>query len=502
MSDTSLLHPSDVHQDLLKVSQYTHVFRYPDGLRLAYNSLSGSVMNLKDEIGGEVATALEERAGDFEYPLYKDALIEAGFLVDADVSELNVIREIWQKGRRKKSNIMLTILPTLSCNFDCPYCFERHTKGLMPAEVQDALVKFTKSYLLPGSEEMSIDWFGGEPLAGISVIESLTARFREICEQRRLPPPTGSITTNGYLLNPEMYKRLIALGIASAQITLDGPAVIHNRRRPLLGGAPTFDKIVRNIKDAPKDFSVGIRINVDGGNKDYVFELIAQLYLEGIIPQTSVYLGMIESFSEECRSSDGSFLGSAEFANLKIDLNRRCESAGIPWRFDESPRLVAFGYCIVDQPKGFVVQPDGKLLKCWAEAGNSTGRPVADLMRETTWSPLFAKPAIKQKSLTGRREAKNPLVVLNGLSAGLSAEVNPLSSLQSRDPFDDEECCECSLLPACMGGCPAMRETLRHQGVKRCPPLRYSLREEVLALYLRQQCGVDETATSRRLQSI
>lgn len=442
----------------VKVSRYTRVFHYPDGLALAYNTLTGRLVDLSGDDGQRIAAALADggSAGAADRHAAtardRDALVEMGFLVEQDVEEVRVVREIWRRGQRKKgASAMLTILPTLSCNFDCPYCFERHIKGTMSAEVQDALVRFTETRLLPRTNGLSIEWFGGEPLVGLAAIESLTERFRAICARKKLPAPTASVTTNGYLLSPKMYAKLLALGITSAQVTLDGPPDIHNRRRPLAGGRPSFDKVIANIKNAPDGFSISIRINVDAGNKDHVFDLLELLHREGILAREMAYIAKVESFSQECRSSEGVFLSSQEYAQFKYDLMLRCRRAGIPWASDDAPRLVAYGFCIVDQPKGFVVQPDGKLLKCWAEAGNATGFPVAHLLQEETWRHLAVSP------------------------------------LQSRDPFDDEECLDCSLLPACMGGCPRIRENLRHRGEKRCPPLRYSLANEVLALYRREK---------------
>jgi len=501
---------ADDHNDQ-KVSQYAHVFRYPDGLTLAYNSLSGNLISLGGEAGCRVASALnEKRVPDQEGSAYYQELTDGSFLVEKDINELNVVKEIWRKGQRKQSDVMLTILPTLSCNFECPYCFERHTKGLMAIAVQDALAAFSSQFLLPKSNSVSIDWFGGEPLIGLSVIERVSKRFLDLCIANGLANPVGSITTNGYLLNEDMYGTLMELGITSAQITLDGPPKIHNLRRPLVAGKPTFDRIIQNILCVPETFSLSVRINVDSGNCQHIFELVEILHNAGVIPRVSVYAGMVESFSEECRSSAGAFLTPQEFALFKSDLNRRCESVGIPWMCRETPRLTAYGYCIVDQPKGFVVQPDGKLLKCWAEAGNATARPVADLLQENTWAPLFAKRTNHRRGVpvnTGRRDgARSDFVPIGNLLEGSSATgsdiVRPVSPLQSRDPFDDEECCQCSLLPVCMGGCPTVRESERRLGQKRCPPLRYSLPEEVRNLYMLRTASVGNALQTRRLQSI
>lgn len=45
----------------------------------------------------------------------------------------------------------------------------------------------------------------------------------------------------------KIAERLRDLGVSRAQITLDGTAEHHNRRRFRKGGAATFDRIVQNI---------------------------------------------------------------------------------------------------------------------------------------------------------------------------------------------------------------------------------------------------------------
>ena len=144
---------------------------------------------------------------------------------------------------------------------------------------------------------------------------------------------------------------------------------------------------------------------------------------------------------------DIDFLTSKQFEQVRNELMKRCQKAGIPWFSMIHLGLMAYRFCIVYQPKDFVVQPDGKLLKCWGEAGNDTGAPVAHLLNEESWKHISR------------------------------------SSLQCRNPFEDEECCQCKVLPVCMGGCPRIRENHIEQGIKLCPTLRYSLADEVRALY-------------------
>ena len=442
----------------IKPSRYNHLFSYSDGLRLAYNSLAGSILKLDGDNGRKIETMLSGNNNVIcPDEMLRKTLIDLKFLVDDDVNELNIVKYIFKSSSSIEKPIMLTILPTLGCNFGCNYCFERHIKGLMSKDVQDALVRFVISKLLPKSNSLSIEWFGGEPLLGISVIENLSEKLKEACLKFGTNILPGSIITNGYLLDDKMSCKLINLGITSAQITLDGTPEIHNRRRPLVTGKGSFEKIIENIKSVFDNLKIIIRINVDAHNKDCIFDLLNLLYNENLIPKVKPYVARVESYSEECRSSEGDFLTSEQFVEFQNDLQRRCMDVGIPWFSNSTPRLNACGFCIVDNVNAFVIEPNGKLLKCWAEAGNNKGTEIAHLLREETWNSFAISP------------------------------------LQNRDPFDDEECCDCKILPACMGGCPRTRENHRLQGYKECPPMRYSLSEDVRNLYNR---------TNSRLQNI
>jgi uncharacterized protein len=431
----------------LKSSRYNHFFSYPDGLRLAYNSLSGSILKLNDDMGNEIEAALSGNNRIICQDEILKMLIDLKFLVDDDVNELNIVKYIFKSSTLIEKPIMLTILPTIGCNFGCNYCFEKHIRGLMNSDVQDALLRFVISKLLPKGNSLSIEWFGGEPLLGISVIENLSKRLKDACLESEVQMLPANIITNGYLLDDKMSHRLVNLGITSAQITLDGTPEIHNRRRPLVNGKGSFEKIIENLRNVPDELKIVIRINVDAHNKDCIFDLLSYLCDENLVPRAKPYIARVESYSEECRSSEGDFLSSEQFVEFQNELKSRCMQVGIPWFSSGKPRLNACGFCIVDNINAFVVEPNGKLLKCWAEAGNSSGTEIGHLLKEETWDNLDISP------------------------------------LQRRDPFDDEECCNCKILPACMGGCPKTRENHRLLGYKECPPLRYSLAEDIRNLY-------------------
>lgn len=58
-----------------------------------------------------------------------DYLKENGFLVNADFDEVAFLKYYNYKVRFAEDYLSLTIAPTLSCNFDCPYYFENKRGG-------------------------------------------------------------------------------------------------------------------------------------------------------------------------------------------------------------------------------------------------------------------------------------------------------------------------------------------------------------------------------------
>ena len=50
----------------------------------------------------------------------------------------------------------------------------------------------------------------------------------------------ADIVTNGYLFDEATCQRLADHSVDAAQITLDGPPEVHDRRRPLASGQGTF----------------------------------------------------------------------------------------------------------------------------------------------------------------------------------------------------------------------------------------------------------------------
>jgi uncharacterized protein len=75
----------------------------------------------------------------------------------------------------------------------------------------------------------------------------------------------------------------------SAQITLDGPPDVHDRRRPLASGRGTFDTLLANITAMAGILDVQVRVNLDADNAGGCPRLLNILATAGLAGRISAY---------------------------------------------------------------------------------------------------------------------------------------------------------------------------------------------------------------------
>lgn len=277
---------------------------------IAYNSFSNALALLS---GDEYATfqrlSLNQPTTVSEDLL--EALRKGSFLVDDNVDELSLVRYRMNRARYFSYALGLTIAPTASCNFKCVYCYEKNNMqgGMMSKVAQDNLVKMVRSYA-QYVKKLDITWYGGEPLLALDIIESLTAEFVKICDEFSLEY-SASIITNGYLLTPDVAKRLTSCRIHSCQITLDGDRDTHNMQRPHKDGSGTFDVIIQNLKASSLLLTnIALRVNVSPSTPN-AYTAVKKLVKEEGIVNAKVYSSPILD-SNGCYS-DGDIFTNESF---------------------------------------------------------------------------------------------------------------------------------------------------------------------------------------------
>lgn len=135
------------------------------------------------------------------------------------------------------------------CNLRCTYCFGENydqEKKLMSHEVADRSVDF----LIKHSEnqnDLSLSFFGGEPLLNFSVIEH-TVLYAQEEGKKQGKNFRFHLTTNGTLLSTTIIDFLVKNKF-SLIISLDGPREVNDSMRPFAGGKGSYDVICRNIRE-------------------------------------------------------------------------------------------------------------------------------------------------------------------------------------------------------------------------------------------------------------
>lgn len=411
-----------------KRSRYTRLVAL-DGGGVIYNTRSGAVVRLGDAAFAR-CDALLDRCDDGD-PLFPH-LVAGELVVESNRDELAELEAVFEEARRQ-SLFLLTIFPTFACNLACDYCFVATKRGRLTRGQQEELLAFVAAqFERNGSEVLSVDWLGGEPLLALDTIAFLSAGFRNECERRHASYSAQAIT-NGTMLTSAAVGTLLDAGVERLQITLDGTRAVHDARRPWKGnGRSSFEAILDGIERAIGRFLIRLRINVDRHNEAGVWELLDLLDTRGWLrpdAQFFPYLARVAPFTSACASVSPTACSVGEFHELNVAWLRRLHEKGLPVALQPlyefpMPRLYS---CGAIGTNGFVITADGDVHKCGLEidardaAIGRLGTPLdlggANATQWQCWSP-FARPA----------------------------------------------CRECAFLPSCLGGC--ARNDLQHREVQ------------------------------------
>ena len=143
----------------MELSKY-NILKKTTGEYYLFNTFSKSVVKLTDEIGD----ILEKKDLFLLEDDIKKALYQNGLLVDNQEHEKEVLHNQYLKIRNNKDNIFITLLPTMKCNFRCPYCFEGSDVKNEDIEMDFETLKKAADIHLIGKKHVHITLFGGEPL--------------------------------------------------------------------------------------------------------------------------------------------------------------------------------------------------------------------------------------------------------------------------------------------------------------------------------------------------
>lgn len=350
-----------------------------------------------------------------------DFLIKARILVDNQEDDLNVYLADVLKNRYNSSDMALTILPTRGCNFGCIYCYEQDRPNvLMNEQTEKDIVKFVCSN--SNLKRLSVVWYGGEPLLNFDSMVRLTKMFKQLNIEY-----SAKIVSNGYLLTKEKADLMKDLAIRNIQITFDGSEEIHNQRRFLLGGQPTYRKIMDNLKyllSINKEITIDIRTNIDRRNKDDYNKFYQDFKSEINDKRVTMYPGFVSDLlSSECVSPEFNISEGGYKAQFILDI---FDKYGIEIK-SFLPKYRRHS-CVASKYFAFVIGPEGELYKCWRMVGN-------------------------QKEAIGN------------VNDGSFDMVKFSKYLIGADYTLDSKCLHCEFITLCGGGCPLVRMRNKYEKI-------------------------------------
>lgn len=190
---------------------------------------------------------------------------EKGYLIDeAEEKKLFQKKYLEFLDNRDSDEIQLFFVPTYACNFSCAYCYQdqyQHQGKIPDEELIEAFFDYISKAFVNRPKYITL--FGGEPLLDAPKQKEFLLSFIENSNKYDLDL---AVVTNGY--NLEVYLPILKnASVREIQVTLDGVGAVHDSRRPLHNGQPTFDRIVKGIDQTlAAQLPVNLRMIVDKEN--------------------------------------------------------------------------------------------------------------------------------------------------------------------------------------------------------------------------------------------
>ncbi|HYG07407.1 MAG TPA: radical SAM protein [Stenotrophomonas sp.] len=289
-----------------------------------------------------------------------------------------MVSEASLAGALSNKRFELIILPTEKCNFRCTYCYEDFQIGRMSRSTIDG-VKRLIEYRAEEVEDLTVSWFGGEPLLAPDVVREIGGHAHSVCSARGIAFH-GALTTNAYVLNDRLFAELMAMGHNSYQITLDGDRDWHDRTRLLANQKGTFDVIWANLLSAqrhPGHFTITLRLHVHAEN----IESVRSLY--GKVKSQFGGDGRFETFFHKISNLSGEKgipQQELDYHGYREALAYITGSRSVDEQVNADVTLSDY-ICYAARPNSLLVRADGRIGKCTValnDPRNDVGRLLDD----------------------------------------------------------------------------------------------------------------------------
>lgn len=247
-----------------------------------------------------------------------------------------------------------TILPTTACNARCTYCYEAGMSvRTMTRATADRVIDFIDRTRRDG--EITLIWFGGEPLAAAGVISHVCRGLNERGIAFR-----SKIITNGTLLTPELAEEARETWrLKMAQVSVDGVRADYEaRKRYIDPAAHNYETMLRAVELLlSRDVQVALRCNYDADNLERVRDFLAEI--RGRFGQNK-NLTAYASMLFQAQGAPGCEELHRQMTAIQEDAPDVCRR-----NREKDPFALRINHCMADSGgRSVVIDPDGLLYRC------------------------------------------------------------------------------------------------------------------------------------------
>jgi uncharacterized protein len=406
----------------MKYSQFNSIIPF-EGKYALFNAFTQRAMFLEDTLKDILNAAKTEGIDGLQeiHPTFYDYLTNQSFIVPSEVNEVDKVKALVKQTDENETSFLLTVNPSMNCNFKCWYCYETHVKDsrLSPVMIDKINRFITNTADKPEMKYFSLSFFGGEPLLYFKKdVTPIIDAFSTTCREKKIDFSV-SFTTNGYLVNQEFIDYFTERDLTcSLQITLDGYKEKHDEVRYVNANKGSYEQIIKNIRLLVSNkFFVRLRVNYTEKNLGDAYK-IAEEFSD--LDKEILKLYMMIDYHRVWQDDKVDDTSTALDQNVEI-----IRENGINVSTKYAPNAVRDS-CYADKRNSAVINYNGDLFKCTARDFTTVKRAgyLSDA-GELIWENDY---------LNTRMSAK----------------------------FNNKPCLTCRLMPICNGGC--SQHAMEHLG--------------------------------------
>jgi len=434
-----------------------------DGRLILWNTFSGAMSVFPPDEAPAIKELLRRSSVSIKAEGMVKYLRDRGFLVEEETNEYRRLQYAVGHQQYRTDVLELILLASEDCNFRCQYCYEQFARGTMQPSVRAGIKNLIRKRLSTMGH-LRVSWFGGEPLYGFAAIEDLAPFFLETARESSISYHSA-MTTNAYLLTPEVAEKLLAWGITAYQITLDGAAEDHDRNRPARDGGGTFATILENLralKNRPEQYVVTLRVNFDRQNRPRLGELLD--VIEKDFQDDPRFKLRFHAVGRWGGPNDEQLdvCGVDESTLVKRQLEEEALKRGLNIGTGlKELNKVGGEVCSAARPYNFIIGASGKIMKCTIALDTADYNVVGslkengDLILDKDKMALWTEPAFE----------------------------------------NDSKCQKCVVVPICQGThCPLVRIE-EHRSP--CTPIRLNLKPKLIQTFKLSEERAKKVAVTR-----